>query len=158
MFFDDSLAAFANMRRWLKPEGRLVFSCWAAPERNPWIGLVGGVISRHGQMPQREPDAPGPFRFADPEATRAMLEQAGFDDISLEIWEGEQPFAGIGATPEQAAEFVLAAMSVAEPLRQAGVDLARVQADLAEAMRPYVRAGAVRLGGAAWFVTARNPG
>ena len=158
MFFDDSLAAFANLRRWLKPGGRLAFSCWAAPERNPWITLVGGVIARHGPVPQRGPDAPGPFRLADAEATRALLEEAGFDDISLEIWEGEQPFAGVGASPEQAARFVIAAMSVAEPLREAGADLTKVEADLAEAMRPYVRDGAVRLGGAAWFVTAGNPG
>jgi ubiquinone/menaquinone biosynthesis C-methylase UbiE len=158
MFFDDSAAAFANLRSWLKPGGRLVFSCWAAPDRNAWIGLVGEVIARHGPMPEREPDAPGPFRFADPESTRKLLEQAGFDDLSIELWEGEQPFAGLGATPEQAAEFVIAAMSVAEPLRQAGADLARVEADLAEAMRPHLRDGAIRLGGAAWFVTARNPG
>ena len=39
----------------------------------------------------------------------------------------------------------------------AGVDLTKVEADLADAMRPFVRDDAVRLGGAAWFVTARNP-
>ncbi|MBO0692542.1 MAG: class I SAM-dependent methyltransferase, partial [Acidimicrobiaceae bacterium] len=32
MFFDDSTAAFANLRRHVKPDGRLVFACWQSAD------------------------------------------------------------------------------------------------------------------------------
>lgn len=158
MFFADTGAAFANMRGWLRPGGRLVFACWAAQERNPWIQLVGAVIARHGDMPRRDPDAPGPFRLADVEMTRTLLERAGYEGISDELWEGEEPLGGVGASPAQAADFVLAATSVADPLRDTGADLVRVHAELVDALAPFERDGAIRVGAAAWLITARNPG
>ena len=158
MFFADTGAAFANMRGWLRPGADMIFSCWAAPEQNPWIALVGAVIGRHVEMPQRPPDAPGPFRLADAEATRALLERVGFDQVSFELWQGEQHVGGAGATPASAADFVLSAMGVSEPLRESGADVERVRAEIAEVLRPYNRDGAVRMAGTAWFVTARNPG
>ena len=36
MFFDDPGAAFANIRRALRPAGRLVMMVWQAHERNEW--------------------------------------------------------------------------------------------------------------------------
>ena len=35
MFFVDPVAAFANIRRSLRPNGRLAFVCWRALEENP---------------------------------------------------------------------------------------------------------------------------
>ena len=37
MFFSDPVAAFANLRRALAPDGRLAFVCWAPLEDNPWF-------------------------------------------------------------------------------------------------------------------------
>jgi len=36
MFFEDPVAAFANVGRALRPVGRLVMMVWQAPERNEW--------------------------------------------------------------------------------------------------------------------------
>ncbi|HZX86522.1 MAG TPA: class I SAM-dependent methyltransferase, partial [Reyranella sp.] len=36
MFFADPVAAFRNIRRALKPAGRLVFIAWRTPQENPW--------------------------------------------------------------------------------------------------------------------------
>jgi ubiquinone/menaquinone biosynthesis C-methylase UbiE len=36
MFFDDPVAAFANIRRALRPAGRLVMIVWQPHERNEW--------------------------------------------------------------------------------------------------------------------------
>ena len=36
MFFADPVAAFRNIRRALKPTGRLVFIAWRTPQENPW--------------------------------------------------------------------------------------------------------------------------
>jgi ubiquinone/menaquinone biosynthesis C-methylase UbiE len=37
MFFSDPEAAFANIRKSLKPGGRLVFICWRSLAENPWM-------------------------------------------------------------------------------------------------------------------------
>src|SRR5262249_62369674 len=36
MFFADAVVAFRNIRRALKPAGRLVFVAWRTPQENPW--------------------------------------------------------------------------------------------------------------------------
>ena len=36
MFFDNPVAAFANVRRALRPAGRLVMMVWQAGDRNEW--------------------------------------------------------------------------------------------------------------------------
>lgn len=158
MFFDDTAAAFANMRRWLVPGGDFLFACWAAPEHNPWLGLVGSVVGRHADLPERDPDAPGPFRLADPDATSRMLSSAGFENVGLALWRGEQHLGGAGATPESAAEVVLTGLGMREPLGKAGPGaIESARADLVEALTPHYRDGSVQMDAAAWFVTARNP-
>ena len=160
MFFRDTGTAFANMRGWLKPGGDFTFACWAPVEQNPWVSIVGAVASKHVEMPEREPDAPGPFRLADETALRAMLESAGYADIAIDGWTGEQNFGGEGADPETAAEFAVSALGVSEPLREQGgeVLMDQVRSDLKMALEPYYRDGSVRMPGKAWLVTARNPG
>src|ERR671921_1988798 len=64
MLMIDPAAAFAETRRVLRPGGRLAFSVWAAPERNPGLSLVGRVLVSQGQIPPPEPGAPGPFAMA----------------------------------------------------------------------------------------------
>lgn len=159
MFFADSVRAFSNMRGWLRPGGEAVFACWGTPQDNPWVGMVGQVIGQFVEMPQRSPDGPGPFRFADPDATRAMLEAAGWTGVSLTAHRADQPLGGAGSTPQQAAEFVLEGMAMREPLIAAGPDvLPRAEAALIEAMTPFYRDGSVMLPGMSWFVRATNPG
>ena len=41
MFFADPVAAFANVRRALKPGGRLAFVCWQSLGLNPWMFTCG---------------------------------------------------------------------------------------------------------------------
>ena len=37
MFFSDPVAAFINIRKSLKPTGRLTFVCWRPLKQNPWM-------------------------------------------------------------------------------------------------------------------------
>ncbi|MBM4269590.1 MAG: class I SAM-dependent methyltransferase [Deltaproteobacteria bacterium] len=60
MFFADPRAAFANLRKALRPSGRLAFICWQALQKNPWLSLSLGVAARHVALqPPPAPDAPG---------------------------------------------------------------------------------------------------
>jgi SAM-dependent methyltransferase len=92
MFFDDPVAALANLRAALRPGGRLCFVCWAALALNPHWRESLAVVARHVGAPEpRDASAPGPFAFADPDRVRALLAAAGFGAVSLRT---EQPVLG----------------------------------------------------------------
>lgn len=159
MFFDDTLAAFTNMRGWLKPGGGLVFGCWAGPKDNPWMGEMGAIVRDYADVPPPDLAAPGPFRLHDPEATTAMLAEAGFANPRAEMWRGEQLVGGEGADPEAATEFVFSAMGMGKPVEEQAPDkMDAARARIAEAMAPHYRDGSVRMDAACLFVTADNPG
>jgi SAM-dependent methyltransferase len=79
MFFADPTAAFINIRRSLRPNGRLAFACWRALVENPLDSLPLSAASAH-LPPQsaHDPDAPGPFAFANPDRVRGILERSGW--------------------------------------------------------------------------------
>jgi SAM-dependent methyltransferase len=76
MFFTDPTAAFINIRRGLRPNGRLAFVCWRALEENPLDILPLRAASAHlPPRPPNNPDAPGPFAFANPTACAAFWKE-----------------------------------------------------------------------------------
>src|SRR3954449_11662253 len=84
MFFADPIAAFINIRCSLKPNGRLAFVCWRALEENPLDILPLRAASAYlPPQPPHDPDAPGPFAFANPDRVRGILERAGFGEIQI---------------------------------------------------------------------------
>ena len=88
MFFADPTAAFINIRRSLKPNGRLAFICWRALEENPLDILPLRAASAHWPpQPAHDPDAPGPFAFANPDRVRGILEKAGFGEIEIAAYD-----------------------------------------------------------------------
>ena len=83
MFFDEPVAAFANIRKHLKQGGRLAFACWQPAAANAWF--VGAAMAAFITPPP--PPAPGksptgPFSLGDPTCTRGVLTEAGFVDIT----------------------------------------------------------------------------
>ena len=104
MFFGEPDVAFANLARALKPEGRIVLFVWRAFGENEWICEVSGALSAGRELPMPPADAPGPFSLADPGRVRALLEGAGFEDVSLTPLERPMRF---GRTPEDARDFIL---------------------------------------------------
>src|SRR2546421_10411079 len=83
MFFADPVASFANLRRALKPEGRLAFACWREPKENPWMMAPLMAVYKHvPKMPPVGPDEPGPFAFATEERVLGILKGAGFVHVA----------------------------------------------------------------------------
>jgi SAM-dependent methyltransferase len=81
MFFGDLTAAFVNIRRALRPGGRLVLLSWQPLASNAWVRELTGALAAGRDLPAPPPGAPGPFSLDDPERVRAILEAAGFSEI-----------------------------------------------------------------------------
>jgi SAM-dependent methyltransferase len=125
MFFDKPDHAFANLHQWLRPGGKLAFAVWGAGKDVAFMASVREAVAAVLDLPQPDPDAPGPCRYGDPFRLLALLEAAGFRDCAASPWRGDLQVGG-GMSPIAAAQFLLAASSAAAPLADAG---AREQAE-----------------------------
>jgi SAM-dependent methyltransferase len=85
MFFDDPVAAFANLHRAIAPGGGLRFFCWRSPEENSFM-TTGARAAAHllPELPPREPGAPGPFAFAETGRAAEILAASGWDEVQVE--------------------------------------------------------------------------
>lgn len=84
MFFADPVTAFANLRRALKPDGRLAFVAWTGADDNPWFAVPGAIATRHLGPPEPAPPrAPGPLAFAEADYVREVLTDAGFQAVEI---------------------------------------------------------------------------
>ncbi len=158
MFFTDPVAAFRNFVQASRPGARLSFVCWQAVTENPWMAIPFMAALQH--MPQVElpnPDAPGPFAFADEKKVRGILTAAGYENIAFHTVRRELSI-GAGEPLPQVVEFLLQMGPTGKLLREVGSELRqRVAESVLEALRPYAREDGVRMTGTAWVVTARAP-
>lgn len=79
MFFQDPMAAFANVRHALRPGGRLVMMTWQGHEQNEWSLAIEKALGGLSDAPV--PEAADPFSLADPAKVEGILEGAGFTDV-----------------------------------------------------------------------------
>jgi enediyne biosynthesis protein CalE5 len=84
MFAVDPLEALSEIRRVLRPGGRLAFSVWGRQDANPWLGVVIDAIAAVTGNVVPPPGMPGPFAMSDQTALEALLETAGFESVSIE--------------------------------------------------------------------------
>lgn len=161
MFFDDPAAAFAELRKALKPGGRLAFACWQAPAENDWYVLPLKAIRGIVEQDAVDTDAPGPFAFSDPQRVRRVLGEAGFEAVELQAFEA--PFYyGRGDSREAMTEDALSQVFRVGPVARllaAQTDEVRERATLAirEALSEIATGQGIAVGGATWVVTARAP-
>ena len=154
MFFEDPPAAFANLRRALRPGGRFGTVVWASPRQNAWVDLPLRVVTSY--LPPPPPaSGPGPFSLADPALLEQLLARAGF--ARPRVAPLAIPYLA-GATPEDAARLLLQLGPAAAILREAGkaADPFRenLEADLREALAPFTSVRGVELPAMALLATA----
>ena len=80
-FFPDRPAALAQMRRVLVPGGRLVLAVWRSPEHNPVHAAMNA--SRDRRLGTDAGTSRG-ISLGDAEELRALLDGAGFREVSIE--------------------------------------------------------------------------
>ncbi|HET9046290.1 MAG TPA: methyltransferase domain-containing protein [Casimicrobiaceae bacterium] len=155
MFFDDPVAAFTHMRRSLRPDGRTVFVCWRAPRDNPWamVPLSAARAAVGVTPPAADPNAPGPFAFADDARVRGILADAGFRDIDIRRFDAN---VSLGPTPRDAAEMTTRIGPTSRLIRELGVQHVPAITDaIVAALQPFAT-DEVRVPGSTWIVSARN--
>ncbi len=156
MFFSDPPRAFANIRRALRPGGRLAFSCWQDVFANEWMFVpASAVVAVTGQLPPMPaPGDPGPFSLSDRDHVLALIEGAGFHDVT--VTPVAQPLVSPADGIDAVVELSRRVGPVREALRGADEDTA---ADLLTAVRAALEArvadGELRLSAAALVVSAR---
>jgi SAM-dependent methyltransferase len=152
MFFDDPVAAFANLRRAARPGGSLRFLAWRGGADNPFMTTAERAAAPFlPDLPPRLPDAPGQFAFADGGRVARILAESGWSEIAVDPLdkvctmreaELETYYSRIGP--------VGMALDEVDPATRA-----RILDALRAAFAPFVEDGTVRFTAACWSVGAR---
>jgi len=151
-FFDDPAAAFGNLRRALRPGGRLAFVSWRGLDENELDHLPVRAAAPH--LPAELVDATasaGWFSLADPEGIRAVLAEAGFTDVEVRPHDAAVGSGGLRAMVEVCTRVGALGAILREhppwaPAASAALEAALRERDGTEG--PQLRA-------ATWIVTAR---
>jgi SAM-dependent methyltransferase len=151
MFFADPVAAFANLGRALRADGRLVMMVWQGGDRNEWNVAINRCLEGPAAAASAGPD---PFSLADPPAVTGILEAAGFGDVTFTDVREPMYFGPDVAT---ALEWIRGFACTEEALDRldpsaAARALGRLWVMLAE----HNGDRGVRFGSRAWIVTARR--
>jgi ubiquinone/menaquinone biosynthesis C-methylase UbiE len=156
MFFADPVLSFANLRRALRPSGRVAFACWREPRDNPWMMAPLQAVYRHvPRLPQVGPEDPGPFAFALEERVQRILREAGYSDIALERCDLSFDIAngrGLDAAVQSAFEIGPASRALEGHPPEVHV---AARESIRETLKSFVRGDSVELAGSIWIVTAR---
>lgn len=157
MFFAQPSDSFANMRKALRPNGRLAFACWRTPRDNPWMMLgLQEAYKYVPKLPEMKPDDPGPFSFANEERVRRILGEAGFSHIGMERTDLSLDIA-TGRGLEAAIETVLTIGPTSRALENQPADkIEATTQSIRTALAAHQKGETVPLGGSIWIVTAAN--
>ena len=156
MFFADPVLSFANLRRALRPSGRVAFVCWREPRDNPWMMAPLQAVYQHvPKLPQVGPEEPGPFAFASEERVQRILREAGYSDVAMERCDLSLDIAvggGLEAAVRGAFEIGPASRALEGHTAETR---ARAMDSVRETLKPFARGDRVELAGSMWIVTAR---
>jgi len=156
MFYDDPPAAFRNLAHWLEPGGRFAFAVWGPHADNAWTAIVRELAAEVSELPKPDPEAPGPYRYAQAEKLFALLESAGFAQLELCDWRGVLPVGG-GLPAADAAEFALRSFSIGEQISAAGSEaFERVRQSLTRRFAEHEENGRVHLPARVHIVTGER--
>jgi SAM-dependent methyltransferase len=151
MFFHDPVVAFANIRRALKPDGRLAFVCWRPLGENPWMYVpMEAARPLLPPLPASDPTAPGPFAFADPARVRAILTEAGFGAVTIAPFDTRIGSGGM----EETLAICRRVGPLGAALRENPDHAEAVMGVVREALAAYLTSDGVLLPAAVWIVSA----
>ena len=136
-FFPDRARAVAEMYRVLAPGGEVAIACWRGLVRNPFFAHLAQAVQE-----QVGSDALAlPFALDDPRELTGLLQQAGFQDVSVE----PIAFTAVYTEPERFVDMQMTASAAGIPVLQGmrSEELAAVIDAIRADMAEYVNAATV---------------
>lgn len=157
MFFAHPSDSFANMRKALRPGGRVAFACWRTPRDNPWMMLgLQEAYKYVPKLPEMKPEDPGPYSFASEERVHRILGEAGFSHIEMQRADLSLDIA-TGNGLEAAVESLLTIGPTSRAIEGQPPDkIAATTEAIRIALSSHLKGNTVPLGGSIWIVTAEN--
>lgn len=154
MFFDDSVRAFANLRRAARDDAEFRFVAWRSAAENPFMTTAERAAAPLlPNLPARRPDAPGQFAFADQRRVHRIQEESGWAEIDI------RPIDVACTLPEKELVRYLTRLGPVGLILQGADDRTRTQVieTVRAAFDPYVHGAEVRFTAACWMISARAP-
>jgi SAM-dependent methyltransferase len=154
MFFDDPAAGFANIGRALRPAGRLVMMVWHCQERNEWEVAIRRSLEGFEEPAAVAPTGPDALSLADPTTVEAILDAAGFaevtfSDVHQPVYYGADVAAALGWV-----RGFTCTDSVLQRLDPAGAEHALQR--LRQTLAAHAGGDGIWFDSRAWIVTARR--
>jgi ubiquinone/menaquinone biosynthesis C-methylase UbiE len=152
MFFDDPVAAFANLRRAASPGGGMRLVAFRSVAENEFMTTAERAAAPLlPKLPARRPNAPGQFAFADRDRVQQLLLDSGWTQVQLAPI--DVPCAFPAADLER---YITRLGPVGQALRDANEPARqRVLREVRAAFEPFVHGSQVQFIAACWMITAR---
>jgi SAM-dependent methyltransferase len=138
MFTIDPEAALREVRRVLRPGGRVALAAWDEPSVNVWATIPTAALVEFGHTSPPDPDAPGMFILSAPGRLQELLESAGFVDVVVDSVPTPRSFDSVEAYVSETREISSMFGEIFEPLSAA--EREAVVRKIAELARPYTAA------------------
>jgi SAM-dependent methyltransferase len=152
MFFEDSSAAFANLRRAAAQDARLRSFVWRGASENAFMTTAERVAAPLlPSLPPRRPDEPGQFAFAHRDRVHRILQESGWSAIDIEPVDVPctMPAQELLRYVTRLGPVGRVLHEASEPVRVKFIEEVRVALD------PYVHGSEVRFTGACWRIAAK---
>ncbi len=153
MYMSAPIAALVNAHKALLPTGVLVAALWAEPDRVPYYTLPRRLLERYRAVPGVDPEAPGPFRYANLDRINRDFAAAGLsldhvEEMEVTVFEAE--------TDAEMVDWVRT-LGLTRLLNELPEESQRAwELDLGTELRRMAAGGLLRLGGLTRIVRARR--
>jgi SAM-dependent methyltransferase len=83
IYFPDRARALGEIRRVLRPGGRVSAIVYSTPDRNAFFSIPVSIVRRAAALPAPAPGLPGPFSLGGDGVLPEAFEKAGFTDVEV---------------------------------------------------------------------------
>jgi len=144
-FFPDRPAALTEMKRVLRPGGRVVIAVWESLEKQSmWHDVIAVELEHFGALGVPTSDMVMPFSLSDGGELRRLLEGAGLEDIDVTTKSIEADFPADGLIEYSLRAYTAVMPQIASDAAAFRAFVDAVARDTEEVRRQYTRDGRLR--------------